>query len=120
MAHIALFVLVGVVAGALSGLLGIGGGIVIVPALVFLFGYSQHLAQGTTLALMVPPIGILAAWTYYRSGNVNLPAAAWICAGFVVGGLLGARWAAAVPELILRRTFGVFFLLMSLRMIFGK
>lgn len=120
MAQIILLVLIGVVAGTLSGLLGIGGGIVLVPALIFLFGYSQHLAQGTTLALMVPPIGILAAWTYYREGNVNLPAAAWMCAGFVVGGLLGARWAAALPELMLRRAFGVFFLLMSLKMIFSK
>lgn len=120
MANIVLFVLVGVVAGALSGLLGIGGGIIIVPALVFLFGFSQHLAQGTTLALMVPPIGILAAWVYYRGGHVNIPAAVWICAGFVAGGFLGARWAANLPDLVLRRAFGVFFFVISLRMIFGK
>lgn len=120
MTNALLFVLVGVTAGILSGLLGIGGGIVLVPALVYLFGYSQHLAQGTTLALMVPPIGILAAWTYYRQGNVNLPAAAWMCAGFVVGGLFGARWAGAIPDLILRRLFGVTFLAISLRMIFSK
>lgn len=61
-----LFILLGLVAGLLSGLIGIGGGIIIVPALLFLFGFSQHQAQGTTLALMVPPIGLPAAWTYYH------------------------------------------------------
>ena len=120
MMNIALFVVVGVVAGILSGLLGIGGGIVIVPALVFLFGFSQHLAQGTTLALMVPPIGILAAWAYYKNGNVNLPAAAYICLGFVVGSLVGAKMASAVPEVLLRRGFGLLFFAVSLRMIFFK
>jgi uncharacterized protein len=120
MTNLILYVAIGLAAGALSGLLGIGGGIIIVPALVFLFGFSQHLAQGTTLALMVPPIGILAAWTYYRSGNVNLPAALFICLGFVVGGLVGARMAGAVPDAVLRRLFGAVFLVVSLRMILFK
>lgn len=115
-----LFVILGLAAGVLSGLLGLGGGIILVPALVFVFGYSQHLAQGTTLALMVPPIGILAAWTYWKNGNVNLPAAAWICLGFVIGGLLGARFAAPLSDAFLRRAFGVAFLLISLRMIIFK
>ena len=120
MTNILLFLVIGLVAGLLSGLLGIGGGIIIVPALVFLFGYSQHLAQGTTLALMVPPIGILAAWTYYKQGDVNLPAAAFICLGFLIGGLFGARFATAIPELVLRRLFGLLFLGVSVRMIIGK
>ncbi len=120
MTHIVLFLLIGLLAGTLSGLLGIGGGTIIVPALVFIFGYSQHLAQGTTLALMIPPIGILAAWTYYRQGDVNLSAAVFICLGFVLGGLFGARLAAVIPDLLLRRLFGVFFLLVSVRMMIGK
>ena len=120
MTSIVLFLVIGVLAGILSGLLGIGGGVIIVPALVFLFGYSQHLAQGTTLALMVPPIGILAAWTYYQQGNVNLTAAACICLGFLVGGLLGARFATIISDLALRRLFGVLFLVVSVRMILGK
>jgi uncharacterized protein len=120
MTHVLLFILVGALAGILSGLLGIGGGIIIIPALVLLFGFSQHLAQGTTLALMVPPIGILAAWTYYRQGNVDLPAAAWICLGFVVGSVLGARWASTLPEIVLRRGFGILFLIVSARMIFFR
>ncbi len=120
MTDLLLYVVIGLVAGALSGLLGIGGGIIIVPALIFFFGFSQHMAQGTTLALMVPPIGILAAWTYYRHGNVNLPAALFICLGFVVGGLFGARMAGSVPEPVLRRVFGAVFLVVSLRMILFK
>ena len=74
-----LLLLLGIIAGAISGLIGIGGGVIIVPALVYLFGLSQHQAQGTTLALLVPPIGLLAAWTYYRQGYVDLKMAAWIC-----------------------------------------
>ena len=120
MTNIILFLVIGLAAGILSGLLGLGGGIIIVPALVFIFGYSQHLAQGTTLALMVPPIGILAAWTYYKQGDVNLTAAAFICIGFVIGGLFGAKFASAIPDLILRRLFGLLFLAASVRMIFGK
>ena len=116
MTHIILFLLIGLLAGVLSGLLGIGGGVIIVPALVFIFGYTQHLAQGTTLALMIPPIGILAAWTYYRQGDVNLTAAAFICLGFVIGGLFGARFATVIPDLVLRRLFGVLFLVISVRM----
>ena len=120
MIPVLLLILLGATAGTLSGILGLGGGVFIVPALVLLFGYSQHLAQGTTLALLVPPIGLLAAWTYYRHGHVNLPAAAWICLGFFAGGLLGARIAVAVPEPVLRRVFGGFLLLLSVRMIFFK
>ncbi len=120
MTNIMLLLVLGIVAGLLSGLLGIGGGIIIVPALVFLFGFSQHLAQGTTLALMVPPIGILAAWMYYKQGNVDLSAAALICIGFVVGSLFGAKFASAVPDLVLKRIFGVLFLAVSVRMIIAK
>ena len=78
MSNILFYLFLGLLAGALSGLIGIGGGIIIVPALVFLFGLSQHHAQGTTLALLVPPIGILAAWTYYKQGDVDLKIAAFI------------------------------------------
>ena len=120
MTNMMLLLVLGIVAGLLSGLLGIGGGIIIVPALVFLFGFSQHMAQGTTLALMVPPIGILAAWMYYKQGNVDLSAALLICAGFVVGSLFGAKFASAIPDLILKRIFGVLFLAMSVRMIIAR
>jgi len=115
-----LYVLLGLFAGAVSGLVGIGGGVVIVPALVYLFGLSQHKAQGTTLALLVPPIGFLAAWTYYKKGYVDLRIAGLVCLGFFVGGLLGAQLATRLSEPILRRVFGVVLLLISLRMVFWK
>jgi uncharacterized membrane protein YfcA len=79
-----LYVILGLVAGCLSGLLGIGGGLILIPALIFIFGLTQLQAQGTTLALMVPPIGLLAALRYYQSGNVKLGMAGFICLGFFV------------------------------------
>jgi uncharacterized membrane protein YfcA len=88
----------GLVAGVMSGLIGIGGGIVIVPVLVFLFGFSQHLAQGTTLAMMVPPIGILAAWMYFKEGYVDLSVAAVLCVGFFFGGWFGAKVATGLSS----------------------
>lgn len=87
MTSIWLYLLLGLVAGTFSGLIGIGGGVLIVPALVFLFGLSQHQAQGTTLALLVPPIGLLATWEYYRHGYVNLknrsPDLRWLFPGCI-------------------------------------
>jgi len=120
MVQILLFLLLGLVAGVLSGLVGIGGGTIIIPALVFLFGFTQHKAQGTTLALMVPPIGILAAWTYYKQGFVDLKAAVFIVLGFFLGGLLGARVAVGIPEAVLRKVFGIYLLVVAVQMFFGK
>lgn len=120
MSNILAFILLGLAAGILSGILGIGGGIVVVPALVFLFGMSQHEAQGTTLAMLVPPIGLLAVWAYYRQGFVNIPVAAWICVGFFFGGLLGGKIATAIPDVILSKIFGVGLLLISLKMILSR
>jgi len=114
------YLILGLVAGVFSGLIGIGGAIIIIPSLVLLFGLSQHTAQGTTLALMVPPIGLLAAWTYYKQGFVDLKIAGLICLGFFVGGLLGAKFAAEIPDEILRKIFGVVLLVASLKMIFFK
>jgi len=118
MVNIILYLLLGLFAGIISGLIGIGGGIIIVPALVYLFGLTQHQAQGTTLALLVPPIGLLAAWTYYKHGYVNLTIAGFVCLGFFVGGLLGAKIAVGLSNVILRRIFGIALLLVSLYMIF--
>lgn len=118
--NIMLYLLLGLLAGALSGLLGIGGGIIIIPAMVLLFGMSQHTAQGTTLALMVPPIGLLAAWVYWKQGFVDLKMAAFVCLGFFVGGLLGAKFAGAIPEPVLKKIFGAMLFIVSLKMIFGK
>jgi len=120
MVQILLFLLLGLVAGVLSGLVGIGGGTIIIPTLVFLFGFTQRKAQGTTLALMVPPIGILAAWTYYKQGFVDIRAAVFIVLGFFLGGLLGARVAVGIPDAMLRKVFGVYLLVVAAQMFFGK
>ena len=120
MINICLYLFLGLGAGILSGVIGIGGGVVIVPALIFLFGLSQHQAQGTTLALLVPPIGLLAAWTYYNQGYVNLKIAAFICLGFFLGGFIGAKIATGLTVTVLQKVFGVSLLLISLKMIFSS
>ena len=115
-----LYLLLGLLTGVFSGLIGIGGAIIIIPCLVIVFDLSQHTAQGTTLALMVPPIGLLAAWTYYKAGFVDIRIAGLICLGFFIGGLVGARYATQIPDDILRKIFGAVLLIASLRMIFFK
>lgn len=115
-----LLLALGLVAGVASGLVGIGGGIIVVPALVFIFHLSQHQAQGTTLALLVPPIGLLAAWAYYQQGYVDLRIAALICVGFVIGGLIGAKLSLGLSDHALQRVFGVALLIIGARMIFGE
>lgn len=115
-----LFVLLGLVAGTFSGIVGLGGGVILVPALIFIFGLSQQQAQGTTLALMVPPIGILAAYAYYQQGFVDLKIAALICLGFIFGGWVGAKFAVSLPEDVLRRIFAISLFLISIKMFFSK
>ncbi|NVN98037.1 MAG: sulfite exporter TauE/SafE family protein [Geobacteraceae bacterium] len=110
-------ILLGGLAGVTSGLIGIGGGIIIVPALVLFFGFSQQMAQGTTLALMVPPLGILAALTYYRQGYVDIKTAGLICLGFLLGSVLGADLAIRLPTEILTRTFGAVLVAIGLKML---
>jgi uncharacterized membrane protein YfcA len=96
----------GVAIGICSGLLGIGGGVLLVPGLVLLFGFSQQEAQGTSLAVLVPPIGLFAAIVYYQHGYLRLSVAGWVAAGFLVGALLGAYCVAHLPVAILRIGFG--------------
>jgi len=115
-----LYVILGVVAGISGGLFGIGGAVIIIPGLVYLFGLTQHQAQGTTLAIMVAPIGLLAALRYYQSGNVNLSIAIFVCMGFFVGGFIGAHFAQYLSGPVLKKLFGVFLLFISMQMIFGK
>lgn len=110
------FISLGIAAGSLSGVTGIGGGIIIVPMLIYFFGYSAHMAQGTTLALMVPPIGIAAAWAYYQRGMVNIPAALIIALGFIAGSVVGAKLAIALPENVIRRIFAVLLLAVAIKM----
>jgi len=116
----ALFIGIGFIAGIFGGLFGIGGASITIPALVYLAGFTQHQAQGTILAAMVPPIGLLAALRYWQAGNVKIGVAALLCAGFFVGGYIGASFVQNIPEPILKKAFGIFLLLISLKMILGK
>jgi uncharacterized membrane protein YfcA len=114
------YIALGLIAGIAGGFLGIGSGTIVIPVLVYLCGFTQHQAQGTSLAMMVPPVALLAALRYYYSGNVNIKVAAILCAGFFIGGFLGATLARTIPELMLKRIFGVFLALVALKMIWGK
>jgi uncharacterized membrane protein YfcA len=117
MSEIVMFLILGLAAGVLSGILGIGGGIVIIPALVYFFGFAQHRAAGTTLALMVPPIGLLAVLEYHKRGFVDVKAAALICAGFFVGGLIGGHFATELSGSVMQKIFGAFLLITAAKML---
>jgi len=105
-----LLLVIGLAAGVLSGVFGIGGGIVIVPALIYLAGFRQHVATGTSLAVLLPPVGIGAVLEYYRNGNVNLYAALVLAVTMAVGGYFGAVLANRLSGPYLRLSFGVFVL----------
>lgn len=109
----------GLIAGFLSGLIGIGGAVIIIPALVFLFGYEQHMAQGTTIALMILPIGLFAAINYYQKGMVDIKTALLISLGFVLGGYLGSLLALELSTLVLRRVLAIVLILISLKLLFS-
>jgi uncharacterized membrane protein YfcA len=102
--------LFGAAIGAVSGLLGIGGGVLLIPGLILLFGFSQAEAQGTSLAVLIPPIGIFAAWVYYQHGFVRLPVVGLIALGFMIGAYFGARLVPHVSPAHLRLAFGVLML----------
>ena len=112
------FIFLGLVAGVLSGVIGIGGGVVIVPALLYFFKFTQQQAQGTTLGLLVLPVGVLAAWTYHKHGLVDLRVAGLIALGFFIGGLIGAKLAVGLNNDILRKIFAVTLILIGLKMFF--
>ena len=107
------FLLVGAFTGAVSGMFGIGGGVFVIPAMVYLFGFSQKTATGTSLAMLLPPIGILAFLQFYRAGHVEVPAAVLLVAGFLAGSWLSAGYAVALPELLLKRLFGGLLIVMG-------
>ncbi|MFA6051383.1 MAG: sulfite exporter TauE/SafE family protein [Methylobacter sp.] len=107
---IALMLLIGLLAGIASGLFGIGGGVIIVPALIYLAKFSQHAAVGTSLAILLPPVGLWAVLEYYRYGNVDLKAALIVAVAFMVGGWLGAHLANHISGHLLKLLFGIFVL----------
>lgn len=117
---IIILVLIGLSAGFIGGALGVGGGIIIVPALVFIFGMTQHHAQGTSLAVLLFPVGILAVINYYRKGFVNFKYALILIVAFVLGSYFGSLFSISLPESTLKKLFGVLMLIAGLKMIFGK
>jgi uncharacterized membrane protein YfcA len=113
-----LLMLLGVIGGVVSGLFGVGGAIVIVPGLVLIAKMSQHTAHGTSLAALAIPLGIVVgALQYYKRGQVNLPVAAVVAVGLVIGAYFGARLAGTVSDVMLRRVFGAFLLLVSVKLL---
>ena len=112
-----LLLCIGLVAGIASGFVGIGGGMIIVPALVFGLGLSQHMAQGTSLAMMIPPIGILAVMSYYKAGQIQLEYAAVLALTFVLGAWMGSKWALRINPSVVRLVFGLFMLFAAGRLI---
>ncbi|MBI3315665.1 MAG: sulfite exporter TauE/SafE family protein [Candidatus Omnitrophica bacterium] len=114
------YVMLGVVAGIFSGLLGIGGGTLVVPGLVYLFGMAQHKAQGTILAAFLPPVVFLAFLKYYQTGNVDLKVAGFIAVGIFLGSMLGANLSLSMPELLLKRVFAVFLIVVAAQLMFGR
>ncbi len=107
------FLLVGIFTGAVSGMFGIGGGVFVIPAMVYIFGFSQKAATGTSLAMLLPPIGILAFLQFYKTGHVSVPAAILLIAGFFAGSYLSAGYAVALPDLLLKRLFGGLLIVMG-------
>ncbi len=118
--NIAGYILLGLTAGIVGGAFGVGGGVIMVPAMVMLLGMTQHQAQGTTLAVMLPPIFFLAVWQYYRAGYVNVPIAVYVGLGFFFGAFLGASMVQGLPDVPLKRAFGILIMIVGLKMAFFK
>lgn len=111
---------IGVVTGTMAGMFGIGGGIVVIPALVLIMGLSQQAAQGTSLAMMLPPIGLIAAYNYYKAGHLNIKYALILAAAFLLGSYFGSKFAINIPEALMRKMFGVLLLLVAVKMLLSK
>ena len=115
---ILILIIIGVVAGMLSGLIGIGGGIVIVPALVFFLGFSQLKAQGTSLGILLLPVGLLAVTQYYKQGHIDVKVVLIVSASFLVGGILGSKLALSVSETTVKKFFAMMLIFIAFKMLF--
>ncbi|MEN8121793.1 MAG: sulfite exporter TauE/SafE family protein [Bacteroidota bacterium] len=120
MSELTIILAIGLAAGFLSGSMGVGGGVIIVPSLVFFMGFSLHHAQGTSLALMTIPVMFVAASNFYKEGFVDIKVALLLAVTFVIGGYLGSKFSIMMPEKIMRKAFGVFMIIVALKMIFSK
>lgn len=115
-----LIILIGTIAGFLGGMLGLGGAIIIIPALVFLLGYSQQMAQGTALIMMVLPVGAIAAFQYYQRGFVDIKAALILALFFSVGGYFGAKFITQIPQDFVKKGFALMLVIIAIKMWFQK
>jgi len=115
---IILLIIIGLAAGILSGLIGVGGGIIIVPALVYLLAFSQKQAQGTSLGILLLPVGILAVMQYYKQGYVDVKVVLIVSAAFIIGGFFGSKIVLHISESILRKIFAVVLILIAFKMLF--
>ncbi len=113
-------IFIGLVAGILSGVMGVGGGVVMIPLMILLLGFNQHQAQGTSLAVLAVPVTFLAAYSYYNAGFVNWKYAAIIAVFFILGGFVGSKVAITLDQKTLKRIFGAILLVISIRMLWGK
>ncbi|MFY9310228.1 MAG: sulfite exporter TauE/SafE family protein [Bacteroidia bacterium] len=118
MQNLALIALIGILAGLFGGMFGLGGAVIIIPAMVMLLGYSQQMAQGTTLAMMVLPVSALAAFQYYKNGYVDIKVALVIAVFFMVGGFFGAKLATLIPQEILKKAFAIMLILIAVKTLF--
>jgi hypothetical protein len=117
---IIILIIIGLITGVMAGMLGIGGGLVVIPALVMVMGMSQQSAQGTSLAMMLPPIGIIAAYNYYKAGYVDIKFALLLAIAFIIGSYFGSKIAVKLPQDVLKKIFGVFLALVAVKMLFWK
>lgn len=117
---IALCLLIGLIGGVSGGLFGIGGGIIIVPAAIYILGMSQHKAQGTSLLALLLPVGLLGVANYYKENQIEIVKGLWIALGFFVGAYLGSKFALNLNEVVLRRSFAMFLALVAIQLFFRK
>ena len=115
---ILIVILIGIAAGMLSGLVGVGGGLIIVPALVYFLGMSQHTAQGTSLGLILLPVGILAVLAYYKQGHVDIKVVGLLAIGFLAGSYLGSKISLSLSQETVKKIFAVLMILIAIKMIF--
>jgi uncharacterized membrane protein YfcA len=115
---IIMLLVVGLAAGMLAGLVGVGGGVIIIPALVYLLGFTQKEAQGTSLGILLLPVGILAVINYYKQGYIDIKAVIIISLAFVIGGFFGSKLALAISQETLRKVFGTLLLVLAIKILF--
>lgn len=120
METIIVILLIGIFAGMFSGFIGIGGGLIVVPCLVYFLGMSQHNAQGTSLAMMLPPIGVMAVYNYYKAGQVDFKVATILCISFILGSFFGSKIALSLSPALIKKAFGILIILLGIKMVLWK